>query len=44
MTFGDIYEEHAPAVYRCLLAWSRNAALAEDLTAKQPVIAQAARA
>jgi RNA polymerase sigma-70 factor (ECF subfamily) len=53
MTFGEIYEENAPAVYRCLLAWSRNAALAEDLTAetfvralaaKQPVIAQTARA
>jgi len=34
MTFGEIYEEHAPAVYRCLLAWSRNAALAEELTSE----------
>jgi RNA polymerase sigma-70 factor (ECF subfamily) len=32
--FQDIYGAHAPAVYRCLLAWSRNAATAEDLTAE----------
>ena len=32
--FQDIYGVHAPAVYRCLLAWSRNAATAEDLTAE----------
>ncbi|MBM3764861.1 MAG: RNA polymerase sigma factor [Acidobacteria bacterium] len=34
MTFGEIYEEHAPAVYRCLLAWSRDSLLAEELTAE----------
>jgi RNA polymerase sigma-70 factor (ECF subfamily) len=34
MTIGDIYAAHAPAVFRCLLAWSRNAAVAEDLTAE----------
>lgn len=32
--FQQLYEQHAPSVYRCLLAWSRNAALAEDLTAE----------
>jgi len=51
--FHDIYETHAGAVYRCLLAWSRNRALAEDLTAetfvralsaRQPVQASTARA
>ena len=40
--FQDIYAAHAPAVYRCLLAWSRNAALAEDLTAETFVRALAA--
>jgi len=34
MTIGEIYAEHAPAVFRCLLVWSRDAALAEDLTAE----------
>jgi RNA polymerase sigma factor (sigma-70 family) len=34
MTYGQLYEEHAAAVYRCLLAWSRNATVAEDLTAE----------
>jgi DNA-directed RNA polymerase specialized sigma24 family protein len=34
MTIGEIYAEHAPAVFRCLLVWSRNAAIAEDLTAE----------
>jgi RNA polymerase sigma-70 factor (ECF subfamily) len=34
MTIGEIYAEHAPAVFRCLLVWSRNAAVAEDLTAE----------
>jgi RNA polymerase sigma-70 factor (ECF subfamily) len=34
MTFGEIYEEHAPAVYRCLLAWTRDALLAEELTSE----------
>ena len=34
MTIGEIYEEHAAAVFRCLLVWSRNAAVAEDLTAE----------
>ena len=33
ISFSAIYEEHAPAVFRCLLAWSRNYALAEDLLA-----------
>jgi RNA polymerase sigma-70 factor (ECF subfamily) len=46
--FQDIYGVHAPAVYRCLLAWSRNAATAEDLTAElsaeQNVRANTARA
>ena len=40
--FQDIYAAHAPAVYRCLLAWSRNSALAEDLTAETFVRALAA--
>lgn len=40
--FQDIYAAHAPAVYRCLLAWSRNTALAEDLTAETFVRALAA--
>jgi RNA polymerase sigma-70 factor (ECF subfamily) len=34
MTIGEIYAAHAPAIFRCLLVWSRNAAVAEDLTAK----------
>jgi RNA polymerase sigma-70 factor, ECF subfamily len=34
MTIGEVYEAHAPAVFRCLLVWSRNAAVAEDLTAE----------
>jgi len=34
MTIGEIYAEHAPAIFRCLLVWSRNAAIAEDLTAE----------
>src|SRR5690349_6348845 len=51
--FQDIYAAHAPAVYRCLLAWTRNPAIAEDLTAEtfvralaseQPVRATTARA
>ena len=51
--FQDIYAEHAPAVYRCLLVWTRNSAVAEDLTAEtfvralaseQPVRAASARA
>lgn len=51
--FQDIYGAHASAVYRCLLAWSRSAATAEDLTAEtfvkalsaeQPVRANTARA
>ena len=33
MTMSEIYKEHAPAVYRCLLAWTRNHTLAEELTA-----------
>jgi RNA polymerase sigma-70 factor (ECF subfamily) len=33
VSFSAIYEEHAPAVFRCLLVWSRNYALAEDLLA-----------
>ena len=31
---SEIYTEHAPAVYRCLLAWTRSPALAEELTAE----------
>jgi RNA polymerase sigma-70 factor, ECF subfamily len=51
--FQQLYEEHASAVYRCLLAWSRNHALAEDLTAEtfyralassKPIAAPTARA
>jgi RNA polymerase sigma-70 factor (ECF subfamily) len=34
MTLGEIYAAHAPAIFRCLLVWSRNAAVAEDLTAE----------
>jgi RNA polymerase sigma-70 factor (ECF subfamily) len=34
MKIGEIYAEHAPAIFRCLLVWSRNAAVAEDLTAE----------
>src|SRR5262249_38080858 len=34
MTMGEIYAAHARAVFRCLLVWSRNAAVAEDLTAE----------
>ena len=34
MTMSEIYAEHAPAVYRCLLAWTRNASIAEELTAE----------
>jgi RNA polymerase sigma-70 factor (ECF subfamily) len=34
MTLGDIYAAHSRAVYRCLLVWSRNPAVAEDLTAE----------
>jgi RNA polymerase sigma-70 factor (ECF subfamily) len=34
MTMSEIYTEHAPAVYRCLLAWTRTPALAEELTAE----------
>ena len=33
MTMSEIYKEHAPAVYRCLLAWTRSHTLAEELTA-----------
>src|SRR3954462_8168848 len=52
MTIGEISTEPAPAVYRCLLAWTRNPALAEELTAEtfyraivadQPVRAATAR-
>lgn len=32
--FQDLYAAHAPAVFRCLLAWCRNPATAEDLTAE----------
>jgi hypothetical protein len=32
MTMSE--SEHAPAVYRCLLAWTRSPALAEELTAE----------
>ncbi len=31
---SEIYAEHAPAVYRCLLAWTRSPSLAEELTAE----------
>src|SRR5262249_47464079 len=34
MAMSEIYAAHAPAVFRCLLVWSRNAAVAEDLTAE----------
>jgi RNA polymerase sigma-70 factor (ECF subfamily) len=34
MTMGEIYAAHSPAVFRCLLVWSRNAAVAEELTAE----------
>jgi RNA polymerase sigma factor (sigma-70 family) len=34
MTMSEIYTEHAPAVYRCLLVWTRSPALAEELTAE----------
>jgi RNA polymerase sigma-70 factor (ECF subfamily) len=34
MTMGEIYAAHAPAVFRCLLAWSRNVTVAEELTAE----------
>ena len=34
MTMSEIYAEHAPAVYRCILAWTRSPALAEELTAE----------
>jgi RNA polymerase sigma-70 factor, ECF subfamily len=49
---GEIYSEHAPAVYRCLLAWTRSPSFAEELTAQtfyraivadQPVRAATAR-
>jgi hypothetical protein len=30
----EIYTEHAPAVYRCLLAWTRSPDLAEELRAQ----------
>lgn len=52
MAMSEIYAEHAPAVYRCLLAWTRSPALAEELTAEtfyraiiadQPVRAATAR-
>jgi len=52
MTISDIYAQHAPAVYRCLLAWTRSPSLAEELTAEtfyraivadQPVRAATAR-
>ncbi len=52
MTMSDVYAEHHLAVYRCLLAWTRNPALAEELTAEtfyraivadQPVRAASAR-
>jgi RNA polymerase sigma-70 factor (ECF subfamily) len=41
-SFGEIYRDHAPAVFRCLLAWSRDHALAEDLLAETFVHALAA--
>ncbi|HEU0143040.1 MAG TPA: sigma-70 family RNA polymerase sigma factor [Bryobacteraceae bacterium] len=31
---SEIYTEHAAAVYRCLLGWTRSPALAEELTAE----------
>lgn len=34
MTMGEIYTAHAPAVFRCLLVWSGNATVAEELTAE----------
>lgn len=34
MTMSELSAGHAPAVYRCLLAWTRNPSLAEDLTAE----------
>lgn len=34
MTMSEIYTEHAAAVYRCLLGWTRSPALAEELTAE----------
>src|SRR5262252_2051087 len=34
MTIGEIYAAHAPAVFRCFLVWSRNTAVAEELTAE----------
>jgi RNA polymerase sigma factor (sigma-70 family) len=34
MTMSEIYTEHAPAVYRCLLVWTQNPSLAEELTAE----------
>jgi len=52
MTMSELYAEHAPAVYRCLLVWTRNPSLAEELTAEtfyraivadQPVRAATAR-
>jgi RNA polymerase sigma-70 factor, ECF subfamily len=52
MTMSEVYAEHAPAVYRCLLAWTRNPDLADELTAEtfyraivadQPVRANTAR-
>jgi RNA polymerase sigma-70 factor (ECF subfamily) len=52
MTIGEIYAAHAPAVFRCLLLWTRNATVAEDLTAetfcraivsKQPIRSATAR-
>jgi RNA polymerase sigma-70 factor (ECF subfamily) len=52
MTMGDLYDAHAPAVFRCILAWSRSAVVAEELTAEtfyraivsdQPVRAASAR-
>lgn len=52
MTMSEIYREHAPAVFRCLRAWTGSDTLAEDLTAEtfyraivadQPVRAATAR-
>lgn len=52
MTMSEIYREHAPAVFRCLRAWTASDTLAEDLTAEtfyraivtdQPVRAATAR-
>jgi len=34
MTIGEIYAGHAPAIFRCLPVWPRNATIAEDLTAE----------